>query len=190
MRHDITAERIREIGPKGLILSGGPASVYETGAPQCDPEIFRPRHSRARHLLRHAAGLPGRSAARCSRRRRREFGRAPLPGAPSTDGLFAGVPDETVVWMSHGDQVADASGDFVPLAATDTCPVAAVRHRTSADLRPAVPSRGQPHAARAAEILRQLPVRRLRLPRHVAAGRLRPRRPSTAIRAPRRRATA
>ena len=36
-----TAERIRELGPAGIILSGGPASVYETGAPKCDPAIFR-----------------------------------------------------------------------------------------------------------------------------------------------------
>ena len=41
MRHTITAERVRELGPKGLILSGGPASVYEEGAPRCDPELFR-----------------------------------------------------------------------------------------------------------------------------------------------------
>ena len=41
VRHNITAERIREINPRGIILSGGPASVYETGAPKCDPEIFR-----------------------------------------------------------------------------------------------------------------------------------------------------
>ena len=41
IRHDITAERIRELNPQGLILSGGPASVYEPGAPRCDPKIFR-----------------------------------------------------------------------------------------------------------------------------------------------------
>ncbi len=40
VRHDITAERVREIAPKGLILSGGPASVYAEGAPKCDPELF------------------------------------------------------------------------------------------------------------------------------------------------------
>ena len=41
VRHDITPERIREIAPKGIILSGGPASVYDAGAPHCDPGIFR-----------------------------------------------------------------------------------------------------------------------------------------------------
>ena len=59
----------------------------------------------------------------------REFGRA-VCRVHEADGLFAGVPTETVVWMSHGDQVQTVNGDFVPLAATDTCPVAAVRHRS------------------------------------------------------------
>ena len=40
VRHDITAERIRELAPLGMILSGGPASVYEPGRPKCDPAIF------------------------------------------------------------------------------------------------------------------------------------------------------
>src|SRR5207237_331285 len=40
VRHDITADRVRELNPKGVILSGGPASVYEPGAPKCDPRIF------------------------------------------------------------------------------------------------------------------------------------------------------
>ena len=41
VRHDIAASRVREIAPQGLILSGGPASVYEAGAPRCDVELFR-----------------------------------------------------------------------------------------------------------------------------------------------------
>ncbi|MCP6756235.1 GMP synthase (glutamine-hydrolyzing), partial [Klebsiella pneumoniae] len=41
VRHDLKAERIRELRPVGIILSGGPASVYEPGAPKCDPELFR-----------------------------------------------------------------------------------------------------------------------------------------------------
>src|SRR6201996_513597 len=41
VRHDITVERIRELDPLAIILSGGPSSVYEAGAPHCDPQIFR-----------------------------------------------------------------------------------------------------------------------------------------------------
>src|SRR6478735_6344165 len=40
VRHDLTADRVRDLKPSGIIFSGGPASVYEPGAPQCDPKIF------------------------------------------------------------------------------------------------------------------------------------------------------
>src|SRR5262249_7631153 len=59
----------------------------------------------------------------------REYGRAHLK-IGKHDGLFGGVPDETVVWMSHGDQVQGVDDDFEPLAPTDTCPLAAVRHKS------------------------------------------------------------
>ena len=41
LKHDVTAQRVRELAPRGIILSGGPASVYDAGAPKCDPEILR-----------------------------------------------------------------------------------------------------------------------------------------------------
>src|SRR5207248_3563802 len=59
----------------------------------------------------------------------REFGRAPCH-VEEADGLFAGVAHDTEVWMSHGDQVHEVNGEFVPLASTPTCPAAAVRHRS------------------------------------------------------------
>ena len=59
----------------------------------------------------------------------REYGRARCRIIQPRE-LFAGLPEEIEVWMSHGDQVSDTSTDFVPLAATDTCPFAAVKHRT------------------------------------------------------------
>ncbi len=59
VRHDITPERVREIAPRGLILSGGPASVYESGAPHCDPEAVRVGDSGAGHLLRDGVDLRG-----------------------------------------------------------------------------------------------------------------------------------
>ena len=59
VRHDITAERVRELNPLAVILSGGPSSVYEPGAPHCDPGIFDLGVPDAGDLLRHAAGLRG-----------------------------------------------------------------------------------------------------------------------------------
>ena len=59
----------------------------------------------------------------------REFGRAKLH-VVSKDPLVNGLPDDTTVWMSHGDQILDLPADFVPLATTPTCPFAAARHKT------------------------------------------------------------
>ena len=126
VRHDITAARIRELAPRGIILSGGPASVYDAGAPKCDPEIFRLGIPvlgicYGLHLACEALGGKVDSAPA------REFGRASVHVASHAD-LFDGVPDEMEVWMSHGDQVSSVSAGFVPLAATKTCPIAAVKH--------------------------------------------------------------
>ena len=127
VRHDITAERIREIAPKGLILSGGPSSVYESGAPRCDPQIFHlglPVLGICYGMQLACDALGGRVESAPAR----EYGRAHCR-LVSDDELFAGVPEDLEVWMSHGDQVTQVSGDFQPLAATGTCPIAAVKHR-------------------------------------------------------------
>ncbi len=128
VRHDITAARIRELAPRGIILSGGPASVYEPGAPRCDPGIFSlgiPVLGICYGMQLACASLGG----RVTKAGTREFGRAEV-AILDADTLFAGVPPRTEVWMSHGDQVDAAAADFVPLAVTETCPMAAVRHRT------------------------------------------------------------
>jgi GMP synthase (glutamine-hydrolysing) len=128
VRHDLAADRVAALQPRGLILSGGPASVYEPGAPHCDPAIFQlgiPVLGICYGMQLACQALGGEVRPAASR----EFGRA-YCRVLEADGLFAGVPEEAVVWMSHGDQVQTVNGDFVPLAATDTCPVAAVRHRS------------------------------------------------------------
>jgi GMP synthase (glutamine-hydrolysing) len=128
VRHDLPAARIAELNPRGLILSGGPASVYAPGAPHCDPGLFELGVPvlgicYGLHLACHLLGGEVRPVTS------REFGRA-VCQVRDGGSLFAGVPSETVVWMSHGDQVQSVNGAWVPLAATETCPVAAVRHQT------------------------------------------------------------
>jgi GMP synthase (glutamine-hydrolysing) len=128
VRHDITADRVRELAPRGIILSGGPASVYEPGAPKCDPAIFRLGVPvlgicYGLHLACEALGGTVDSA------QRREFGRASVR-ITSHDDLFGDVPGEMEVWMSHGDQVSTVSAGFVSLAETSTCPIAALKHET------------------------------------------------------------
>jgi GMP synthase (glutamine-hydrolysing) len=135
VRHDISPQRVKQIAPKGLILSGGPASVYEAGAPHCDPDLFRLGIPvlgicYGMQLVCEALGGKVQSAPA------REFGRASCTiispnGAPASaaDPLLAGIPRQTEVWMSHGDQVTNVSHDFEPLARTATCPITAVKHK-------------------------------------------------------------
>ena len=128
VRHDVTAARVKELAPKGIILSGGPASVYEKGAPHCDPQIFR----LGIPVLGICYGMQLASEAlggKVSNAPAREYGRANCRVTNHAD-LFEGVPNEIEVWMSHGDQVDRVSSDFVPLAETKTCPIAAVKHKT------------------------------------------------------------
>ncbi len=127
VRHDLPAERVRQLSPRGLILSGGPASVYESGAPRCDPGIFEiglPVLGICYGMQLACDVLGGQVESTPAR----EYGRASLRIVRQNE-LLAGIPPETQVWMSHGDQVLRVSGDFLALAETDTCPIAAVRHR-------------------------------------------------------------
>lgn len=128
VRHDLSAERIRELNPKGIILSGGPASVYGKESPQADPEILK----LGIPILGICYGMqwacqasggavkPGHS---------REFGRTECR-LIQRDDFIAGLPESSTVWMSHGDQVELLNGEYVALAQTPTCPFAAVKHRT------------------------------------------------------------
>jgi GMP synthase (glutamine-hydrolysing) len=127
VRSDLPAARVRELQPKGLILSGGPSSVYEPGAPRCDPAIFDLGVPilgicYGMQLACHVLGGQVRPAAS------REFGRT-ICHVNQPEGLLFGLPRDMVVWMSHGDQVQEAGPDFEPLAWTATCPLAAVQHR-------------------------------------------------------------
>mgnify|MGYP000057317632 CR=1 FL=1 len=126
VRPDISADELRRMNPKGLILSGGPASVYETNAPRCDPAIFDlgvPVLGICYGMQIGAQILGGQVRPA----RAREYGRARLH-IIADDPLVRGLPQDTSVWMSHGDQVQELPGEFIALATTATCPYAAVRH--------------------------------------------------------------
>ena len=125
---DVKASDLRGRNLKGLILSGGPASVYAPGAPRCDPGLFDlgvPVLGICYGMQLACLSLGSRVASA----KEREFGRTDLTisnGSP----LFRGVPRRTSVWMSHGDKVETASREFEVLAATRNCSNAAVRHRS------------------------------------------------------------
>jgi GMP synthase (glutamine-hydrolysing) len=126
VRHDLAAEVIRLKLPSGIILSGGPSSVYAAGAPKCDPKLFQlgiPVLGIC-YGMQLACESLGSKVGHCQAR---EYGRASLK-ISKPDGLLTGLPTTMDVWMSHGDQVNEVSSDFEALAATPTCPYAAVRH--------------------------------------------------------------
>src|SRR5579864_3764645 len=93
VRHDLSAERVAELKPRGLIFSGGPASVYEPGAPRCDPALFDlgiPVLGIC-YGMQLACHILGSKVTPSSSR---EFGRATCR-VQEPDSLFSGVPEET-----------------------------------------------------------------------------------------------
>jgi len=127
--HAISPEEVHRLSPAGLILSGGPASVYATGAPRCAPQLFHmgvPVLGICYGMQLGCDVLGGEVKPAPSR----EYGRTPCR-LNTTSPLFDGMPEETIVWMSHGDQAAQLPDAFESLAATQNCPYAAVKHAHS-----------------------------------------------------------
>ncbi len=125
---NVTADELRELGAVGLILSGGPASVYQEGAPRCLPEIFEldlPILGICYGMGLACEMMGGENRSTDSK----EFGRTNLEVIDGTT-LLAHVSDKTSVWMSHGDVVTTLSSDFIPIARTRNSPYAALQHRS------------------------------------------------------------
>jgi GMP synthase (glutamine-hydrolysing) len=121
--HHVGAEEVRKRKPKGLILSGGPASVYADGAPKLDPELLElgiPVLGICYGMQLLALKLGGKvEGAEVG-----EFGRSQLTVRESGT-LLAGLPLEQSCWMSHRDTVFEAPAGFTALASSTASPVAA-----------------------------------------------------------------
>jgi GMP synthase (glutamine-hydrolysing) len=122
---DISAKKLSKLGLKGMILSGGPSSVYDEGAPTCDKEIFK--------LGVPVLGICYGMQLGCKilgseivRAEKHEYGRRRLDIFDKSD-LFSNLGDWVSVWASHADQISKLGEGFEVLAATDSCPFAAVR---------------------------------------------------------------
>ena len=122
----ITAEEIRKEAPAGIILSGGPASVYQDNAPKCDPAIFElglPILGICYGMQLTVQTLGGEVA----RGKAREYGKAEVQTiAPSP--LFEGVPAKSQVWMSHGDKVTRIPEGFTAFASTANTEYAGIQN--------------------------------------------------------------
>ncbi|MEJ2698330.1 MAG: glutamine-hydrolyzing GMP synthase [Desulfuromonadales bacterium] len=126
---DMDLQAIRDFGPRGIILSGGPKSVYEEGAPAVAEELFELGVPvlgicyGMQVMSRHFGGLVVPAG-------KREFGHAELHSQGKPGPLFEGffLEDKSPVWMSHGDHVERVPDGFEVVAATDNAPVAAIQN--------------------------------------------------------------
>lgn len=125
LSHDLSAEKIKEINPKGIIFSGGPNSVYDQDAMRIDSDIFK----LGIPILGICYGMQLIShvfSGKVERAENSEYGRADISVADATEGLFAGLPVKQTVWMSHGDLVTQAPAGFTTIASSVNCPIAAI----------------------------------------------------------------
>ncbi len=125
----LPAAEVAALDPKGLILSGGPRSVYDADAPQLDPALLAlDREGEPVPVLGICYGLQAIAhelGGAVERADRREFGRAHLI-VDEEAGLFEGIPDGSTVWMSHGDHLTRLPDGFRAIAHTENAPIAAV----------------------------------------------------------------
>ena len=122
-------EKIKEMNPKGIILTGGPNSCYAEGAPSCGKELFELGIPvlglcYGAQLMMHVLG------GEVKRPEVGEYGKTNvlITGANGKDELFEGVPWETICWMSHFDRIERVADGFEIIAHTSDCPVAAAQN--------------------------------------------------------------
>ena len=161
LRYDTPASTLAGLTPKGLILSGGPSSVYAKDAPMPAPAIFDLGIPilgicYGVQLLTHFLGgkvEPG---------QKREYGKGALSVKDPSSALFAKLPGRLQIWNSHGDKLTRMPKGFKAVAASDNSEFAAIEDPRPQFLRPAISPRSRPHPARPRNH-RQFRPRHLRL---------------------------
>ncbi len=124
----IEATAIRNLNPEGIILSGGPSSIYEKNSPKIDPDVFKlgiPVLGICYGMQFMMSALGG----TVKRAGRREYGFAELHVKRQT-GIFDGIHKKTPCWMSHGDSIERLPEGFTILGSTENTAVAAAAHRS------------------------------------------------------------
>jgi GMP synthase (glutamine-hydrolysing) len=130
--HDISPEDVvalnEKFNIKGLVLSGGPSSVYEPNAPKLDPRILEANLPILGLCYGHQL-LAQLTSGKVEPAACKEYGVAQA-AIDKPVGVLEGLGEKEQVWMSHGDTVFAPPPDFEALAHTENCPVAAFRHKT------------------------------------------------------------
>jgi GMP synthase (glutamine-hydrolysing) len=127
--YTLSLQKIKEMQPKGIVLSGGPASVYDENAPLSDPALFD-LDIPVLGICYGAQLMTQQLDGKVERAVKREFGKSDLE-IKYTGGLFAGLEtgsSQYQVWMSHGDRIEVLPAGFVASAVSEHSPHAAIRH--------------------------------------------------------------
>jgi len=124
--YDVSIDEIKRKDPRGIIFTGGPASVYEEGAPKCDPGLFELNIPvlgicYGAQLMAHILG------GKVARADKREYGKTQV--RLTGDALFKEVAEDSICWMSHTCYVDTPPGGFEITGTTGTCPVAAMSNK-------------------------------------------------------------
>jgi GMP synthase (glutamine-hydrolysing) len=123
--YDTPWEKIASLNPRGFILSGGPASVYDSGAPMPLPYIYE-RHLPVMGICYGTFAITYHLGGQVTQGTKREYGHAILHVSAEDCPLFADLPSSLPVWMSHGDQVIELPPGFKALAYTENSPFAVI----------------------------------------------------------------
>ena len=121
--YDAPWQKIAPLKPRGFILSGGPASVYEPGAPLASAHLYE-SHLPILGICYGMQVLTHQLGGRVAPGTRHEYGYATLHQSDVESPIFAGLPQSTPVWMSHGDQIVEMPPGFTSLGYTENSPIA------------------------------------------------------------------
>ena len=123
--YDAPWDKIASLQPKGLILSGGPASVYEPGAPLA-PVLIYDSHLPIMGICYGMQAITHQLGGQVTSGTKHEYGQAILHISDENSSIFADLPPSLSVWMSHGDQIVEMPPGFKALAYTENSPAAVI----------------------------------------------------------------
>ncbi len=123
----ITLDEIKSLNPEGIILSGGPSSIYEKNSPKIDKEIFNLKIPilgicYGMHFMVDTLG------GKVKKAKKREYGFAEL-NIKKRESIFKGIDKKTITWMSHGDSIEKLPKGFIATASTTNTPFAALANK-------------------------------------------------------------
>jgi GMP synthase (glutamine-hydrolysing) len=125
--YSVSIDKIKQLNPKGIILSGSPSSVSEKDAPFCDKEIFN-LNIPILGICYGAQLITTIFGGKVEYSEKREYGYS-LVNIKSNEDIFKELGDTADVWMSHGDKVVEIPSGFDVIADTSNCPAAAFRNK-------------------------------------------------------------